>query len=406
MLRPVRSATSSEGSRAARWIVVGIALLGLAACIGFAVNATRPSSDPAKIRLQATRAAQAGQWTVAETQLNRLKAPNPSDWLLRAIVSHNLKHLDAAEEALRQVPADGSLAAQAALWKGRVELSRFRARPMEQALRQALDLDPKLAEARRLLVYLYGTQDRRQDLLDQFAALVDTAPLTFGLINHWCIIHQDVFNEPIKLKKDLEKFVAADPDDHLSRMALAMNERKLTHYDRADAILGPLSDSNVDALACRAEVAFDRADYAAAERWLAKGPRDHAQLERLRGRLAARQGGRAAALEHFRRSDRLEPNQWETNYGLAQSLPPDDPAAAELKARRQSQLELEEMLTTLNHNKSPKIEICRKLATLCETSAYFPEARAWYRLAIALDPLHRQTHLALARLNAKANKPP
>ena len=385
---------------APRWSALALGLFVLSVGVGVAALMSRPGDDPTTIRLEARRAADAGQWELADSWLKRFSDLTTDDWLLRAIISYNLKSLSDAEESLRHIPADGPLAAQALLWQGRIELARFRARPMEDSLRRALKLDPKLAEARRLLVYLYGTQDRRQDLLEQFAALAEIGPLTFGLINHWCITHQDIFNEPSKLKADLEKFVAADPGDRLSRLALAMNERKLGHLDRAGEILAPLPDTDADALACRAEVAFDRADYPAGESWLAKGPTQHARLERLRGRLASRQGDRASALKHYRLSDSLEPNHWETNYGLSQALPPDDPATLELRDRRRAQRELEEMLTTIAQNKAPKTELCRKLGALCEEAAYLPEAQSWYRLAIKMDPLDKPSQQALARLKS------
>lgn len=382
---------------------LAVGLFGLAVSGGLAAWMLRTGDDPATIRLQARRAAEAGEWQLAYSQIKRIFDRTPDDWLLHSIISYNLKSFSDAEESLRHIPAGGPLAAQVALWQGRIALARFRAKPMEDSLRQALELDPKFAEARRLLVYLYGTQDRRQDLLDQFAALAEIGPLSFGLINHWCITHQDIFDDPSKLKSDLEKFVAADPGDRLSRLALAMNERKLGHFDKAGEILAALPDTDADALACRAEIALDLADDSGAERRLAKGPSRHAHLERLRGRLALRQGNRAAALAHYQLSDSLEPNHWETNYGLSQSLPPEDPAAIALKNRRQAQREIEEILTTIAQNKAPKTELCRKLGALCETAAYFPEAIAWYRLAIKLDPLDKPSQQALARLKARGN---
>ena len=388
----------APGRRAERLIRSVASIVALCTCLAMALLFLRPGADPAKVRLLANEAAQAGRWDQAISQLDRLSDPNPGDWLLRAIAAHNLKRLDAAEKALRSIPDDGPLAAQAALWRGRVELSRFRARPMEDALRRALKLDPKLVEARRLLVYLYGTQGRRQDLLGQFAALSEITPLTFDLINHWCISHNDVVSEPLTLKKDLEKFVAADPDDRWSQIALATNERKLQNLDEADKILARLPESDPDALACRVEVAFDRGDYSVAERLLSVGPRDHAQLARQRGRLALRQGDRAAALMHYRLSDALEPNLSETAYGLMQSLPAHDPAIAELNRRRQAQRKLNEMLTTIEQHRAAKVELCRELGALCEASAYRPEALAWYRLAITLDPMDREAQQAVFRL--------
>jgi tetratricopeptide (TPR) repeat protein len=390
----------APGHRAGRLIKSVVGIVVVCTCLTTALLFLRPGADPAKIRLLANRAAQAGRWDQAKSQLDRLSDPNPGDWLLRAIAAYNLNRLDAAEEALRSIPDDGPLAAQAALWKGRVELSRFRARPMEEALRRALKLDSSLVEARRLLVYLYGTQGRRQDLLEQFTALSKITPLTFELINHWCISHNDILSEPLTLKKDLEKFVAADPGDRWSRIALATNERKLRNFDEADKILGRLRESDPDVLACRVEVAFDRGDYAVAERLLAVGPRDHAQLARQRGRLALHQGDRQAALIEYRLSDAMEPNQSETAYGLMQSLPVGDPCVAELNRRRQAQRKLNEMLATIEKQRLTKVQLCHELGALCEASAYLPEADAWYRLAITLDPMDREAQQAVFRLGS------
>ena len=402
MVKPDRPRTS--GLRSGRLIKSTLSIVALITCLAMGRLLLRPGADPAKIRLLANQAAQAGRWDQVETHLDRLSDPNPGDFLLRAIAANKLKQPDRAEEALRRIPADGPLAAQAALWKGRLELSRFRARPMEQALRRALELDPKLVEAQRLLIYLHGTQGRRKELLKRFAALAETSPLSFELINHWCISHNDIFSEPLKLKTDLEKFLAADPDDRWSRIALATNERILGHLDRADEILSYLPDSDAEGLACRVEVAFDRGDYPLVERLLASGPRDHAQLARLRGRLALRQGDRAAALVHYRLSDALEPNHTETTYGLAQSLPPGDARVSEIHSIRHSQRKLEEMLTTIDLNKTPKIQLCRDLGALCEASAYLPEAIAWYRLAITLDPINREAQQALFRLKTTVSQ--
>ncbi len=98
-------------------------------------------------------------------------------------------------------------------------------------------LDPKLAEARRSLVFLYGAQGRRLELLEQFAALADQGPLTFDLVEHWCIAHQEQTNEPDKLKPTLERFVENDPDDRMSRLGLARVLRQMGRFDRANDYL-------------------------------------------------------------------------------------------------------------------------------------------------------------------------
>ena len=240
--------------------------------------------------------------------LSRLTDPTPDDWLLRAVVATSLHEPEASSRYLARIPRDGHFAAQVALVTSRADLCRFRARPMEDALRRALRLDPKLAEARRSLVYLYGYQGRRLELLEQFAALAEQGPLTFDLVEHWCIAHQEQINEPDKLKSTLERFVENDPDDRMSRLGLARVLRQLGRFDPAKDCLARLPESDPDARASRAEIEFDRGNMEAVGRLLADGPRDHPKLARLRGHLALNRQNGAEAVRCFRLSDSAEPN--------------------------------------------------------------------------------------------------
>src|SRR5205823_4368456 len=116
----------------------------------------------------------------------------------------------------------------------------------EAALLKALARDQKLVPARRLLVYLYGTQDRRAELLEQFAALAEIGPLSFDLIHHWCLSRGPI-GDPAELRADLERFVANDPEDRPSRLALAAVDRRLGLLEKSAAVLAPLPDSDPDA---------------------------------------------------------------------------------------------------------------------------------------------------------------
>jgi tetratricopeptide (TPR) repeat protein len=278
---------------------------------------------------------------------------------------------------------------------------------MEEALRLALRLDLNLAEARRSLVFLYGTQGRRLELLEQFTALAAQGPLTFDLVEHWCVAHQEQINEPSKLKSTLERFVESDPDDRMSRLGLARVFRQLGQFDRAKERLARLPDSDADARACRVEIAFDRGDMEAATSLLGDGPRDHPKLARLRGQLALNRQDGAEAVRCFRLSDAAEPNHGETLYGLAQALTVvGDRAAAQPCARRaEAQRVLRDHLTNLAANREPRPIVCCRLASDCQAAGYLPEARAWYRLAIAYDPTNEQAQRALFRLTSSGVGP-
>jgi tetratricopeptide (TPR) repeat protein len=392
---------SSHGGRGRKALVIGFASASVLLVVGVACR-SRAGGNTELLRQQARRAAQQGRWSQAETALGRLTDPAPEDWLLRAVVATSLDQPEAALRYLGRIPRDGPLAAQVALVTSRAELGRFRARPMEDALRLALRLDPNLAETRRSLVFLYGTQGRRLELLEQFDALAAQGPLTFDLVEHWSIAHQEQINEPDKLKPTLERFVENDPEDRMSRLGLAKVLRQLGQFERAKECLAPLPDSDPDARACRAEIEFDRGDMEAATSLLAGGPQDHPKLARLRGQLALNRQNGSEAVRCFRLSDAGDPNHGETLYGLAQALRVvGDRAAAQSYARRaDAQRVLRDHLTNLAANREPRPVVCCRLAADCESAGYLPEARAWYRLAIAYDPTNQQAQGALFRLTS------
>ena len=162
---------ASHRGRLRKSLAISLALVLLVAA-GIGVRA-RMRGNGELLQQQARKAAAGERWAEAEAALSRLRLSDPAadDWLLRAVVAVNLNKPDAALRYLARIDRNGPLAAQVALVTGRAELGRYRARPMEDALRLALRLDPNLAEARRSLVFLYGTQGRRCELLEQFAAL-------------------------------------------------------------------------------------------------------------------------------------------------------------------------------------------------------------------------------------------
>ena len=299
------------------------------------------------------------------------------------MVATSLNQPDAASRYLARIPKDGPLAAQVALVTSRAELGRFRARPMEDALRLALRLDPKLAEARRSLVFLYGTQGRRLELLEQFAALAAQGPLTFDLVNHWCIAHQEQINEPDKLKSTLERFVENDPDDRMSRLGLARVFRQLGQFDRAKDCLAPLPDSDPDARACRAEIEFDRGDMEAVTSLLADGPQDHPEARtapRTPGLESPGRRGGGPMLPPLRRG-RAEPRRDPLRSCPGTEIVGDRAAAEPYARRAEAQRVLRDHLTNLAANREPRPVVCCRLASECESAGYLPEARAWYRLA-------------------------
>jgi tetratricopeptide (TPR) repeat protein len=398
---PVNRSLAAElapRGRSPRIRAISLAIASVFLLLGVA-SLFRAGPDAEILRQDATNAARQGRWNEAEEALDRLTDPTPSDWLLRAVVATSLHQHEAASDYLAKIPPVSPLESRVALVTSRVELGRFRARRMEEALSRALRLDPKLTEARRSLVYLYGIQERRPEARQQFAALAEQGPLNFNLVRHWCISHQEQVEDPKEVHSTLERFVQNDSGDRWSRLALARAYRRLGLFDRSRECLTPLPESDPDARACRAEIELARGDEETIRAILADGPPDHATLARLRGQVALNRHDGEAALRFFRLSDAAESNYGETLYGIAQALRLlGDRAAAEPYARRveAQRVLIREHLANLADNRDSKAALYCRLASECEAAGYLPEARAWYRLAVIADPTYVPAQNALA----------
>jgi len=170
-----------------------------------------------------------------------------------------------------------------------------------------------------------------------------------------------------------------------------------------------LPESDPDARAARARVALDRGDENAAEALLAEGPADHPGLARLRGRMAFARHDLDAALSHFRVAYATDPEDRDTLFfiGHCLRLMGDDKAAKPFldAARDQDSLNtLIQRAASHKDRKDPKLPL--QLGAACEALHRFPEARAWYKLAIARDPLDLEAQHALYRIGEKTASDP
>jgi tetratricopeptide (TPR) repeat protein len=387
-------------------------LAGLAGACLVAVLAW-PRDTPAQLLKQARIDYEAKRYEQADArlaELARLRSPSSADWMLRGEVAIGRKQVDDALADFERIPDTDKLAPRARFKQGQAELRRHRVRAAEEAFLHALRLDPKLVQARRELVFIYGMQLRRPEVSAQFSALADLVPLTFDDVFNWCLL-RNVIWDTAETVTDLQRYVEADPTDRASRLALAETLRQLRRLDEADQVLSVLPDSDPDARATRVRLAFDRNDETTAEELLAGGPADHAGLARLRGRLAFNRRDWSAALEHMRMAYARDPLDRETLSILGRSLERlgDDKAAAPfLEAARNEDMlngtfQLASGLRT--QHTTPKPEVLRQLGAACAAANRLPEARAWYRLALSLDPLDQKAQQSLYQLNKQATEP-
>ena len=301
---------------------------------------------------------------------------------------------------LERVPDDHAAASKARLLAGQIELRRDRVRRAEGWFQEAIRLDSRLVQAHRELIYIYGMQLRRAELCAQFLALSQLTPLTFDNVFHWCLLRNNSW-EPGEAVETLDRYVSADPADRWSRLALAENYRRMGQADSADAVLEPLALDDSEALIIRAQIAVDRQEQDRAERLLASGKKGDTKLARLRGRMALSKRDVPSAIHQFRVAFQADPDNRETVFGLACALElAHEPKAAVVYRELAGNLERLNALVQRAANRTERMNpaLLRQLGDACASLNRRPEARAWYELAIARDPLDSASQRALFRL--------
>jgi tetratricopeptide (TPR) repeat protein len=359
----------------------------------------RQDVDPDRIRQQVESDLRSGRYEQAAAALARLHRSTPRDDFLKAQVARALGHPDEALADLAGIPDSDPSAAQARLLAGDIELRRDCVHRAEVALLAALELDPNLVQAHGQLIYIYGMLLRRRELNEHFLALSRLAPMTFDNVFHWCLTRNAVW-EPHERALDLKRFVAADPHDRGSRVALAETLRQIGRRAEAAEVLSVLPESDADARAVRARIALDRGDDREVESILAEGPADHPELARLRGRFALAHRDGPAAVRHFRAAYAAEPDDRDTVFGLGTALAlVGDPAAAPFLRDSKAYDSLGALLTRAANPANHKdAALIRALGAACEAVHRIPEARAWYKLGVQNNPLDEKAQKALYRV--------
>jgi tetratricopeptide (TPR) repeat protein len=302
---------------------------------------------------------------------------------------------------LERVPDSSPLAADARDRAGNLELGRDRARAAEAQWRRALALDPNLVAARRALSYLYAVQLRRAEFEDQFRRIAGQSPVTFEHAYFWSQIGCSIY-DPAEASARLEKFLAADPDDRRSRLALFEVYLKLDRAADAERLLEALPEDDDEARAGRAWVALLRRDDARAEALLEGGRPDDPRLARVRGRLALLRRDGPSAVRHFRLALSADRDDHEALQGLAKALRlvGDADGARVYEERMRGQSRLWELVQRASRGRAKSdVALLRDLAATCEAANRPDEARAWYQVLIARNPLDADAQRALFRLS-------
>ena len=172
---------------------------------------------------------------------------------------------------------------------GQIEVENGRLRLAEAHFLATLTREPANAHAHRELVYIDNVQHRLSAMDAHMDALSELNALGFEHLLHWSKVRNVVW-DPSHNCQSLAKYLAADPDDRYTRLALVDGLQNLGRLDEAASVLAFLPDSDDEA----------RVRTAPSWPWLAATPH---------GPTACSQPGRStiASLGESTRSDRPGP---------------------------------------------------------------------------------------------------
>ena len=163
--------------------------------------------------------------------------PTSLDWMLRARIAEAQGRLEEALHHLKHIAETDANSPQAWLKAGQIELALRHARAAEAAFQRSLALDPSQIRPYRELAYLYALQRRKAECDAQFRALAKLTTLDAVLAFGWCQNFCRLW-DPRESGEVLRGFLAADPDDRSSRLALAISHLLSNQRDEAESVLG------------------------------------------------------------------------------------------------------------------------------------------------------------------------
>jgi tetratricopeptide (TPR) repeat protein len=408
---PIMSSSSTRqriatSSRARRLFFLGMAIvIGIpSALVTTAAWRYIASPDPDLLWRQAVVDMQAGRIADAAAGLRRLESlrrTTPDDLVLRAEIFSAQGRDDAALDAIRCVPDGHPLAGQAWYLAGRIERQNHRLRHAEAAFRRAIEIEPTLILAHKELVYILGIQLRRREVDAEFKALSRLTSLSHRDMFTWCVTHFSVWAPGIF--NDLESSIQADPADRFSQLALArLLVDKSGMENWFERTLERLPPSDLEAMSLRIEFLLIHGRIGEAKVLLDNAPSSRRELARLRGQAALMRGEVASAISHFKSAlsdDEPYDRVLLSELGRALSINGEKTSAASYLARARR---LDDLYFLLAKNNEPGQEIrgsdSAQFARACEAAGLLSEARGWYLLAIAYDPLDFEAQQALWRL--------
>ena len=171
--------------------------------------------------------------------------------------------------------------------------------------------------------------------------------------------------------------------------------------DQAESILQPLTEEDAEARLLRARIALRRNDLSRVTALLAGEPASHPGFAVARGQLAARSNDPAGAARQFQIALEHDPANREAIQGLSLVLAQMDRRDEAEAYRKKGDLwrKLTDLLERARGSRNQNAQaLYSQLGQTCEALGRTPEAAAWYRLILALDPADAASQQALFRL--------
>jgi len=291
--------------------------------------------------------------------------------------------------------------------QGRLLMQAFRPRAAEAAFRDCLRIDPGSDAARLALIAILAVQHRSRDYEAEAWSLlahgVEPIKALRLLAQAAPAIPSDTFTRTADEGDVLRRCLAADPHDPHTRIALARFERGRGRVDEALRLLEPClrqpsapPEASLEWAACLLDQGeLDRL------RPLFGHPegrvRGLGSFWLLRGEWARRLGLDAEALASYREAVRLEPRSPDARYRLGLALRDAGPEAARFLGAAQKARELKDAVAQVPDRSRDPAQLAH-VGRLCAELGRDREARAWFNLALRVDPNHAEARAALRAL--------
>lgn len=425
---PAEPPAPASRSRLAIQAAAGLAVGLIGALVAWRTFAPTPALGPA------LSLAESGRYAQAEPKLAAYLAYDPSHpraGLAMAEVLMNLEPPKVAEaierlDAIRA--ANPSQAAHARMIRGKAHRALDRPGKAEAEWREALRRDPMVAEAGMLLLQLYYTQGRNDELHQLALRLHRSEPNPIDRV-HLLLEAARPDAEPLAAAGVIAMFrpvVKENPDDLYPALAYYRAMAKDgTGMDEALTGLRRLTEAHPDELACWDGLLYATAlvDLDSLEATLAKLPAEIAasrKLARYRGQLAESKRDFAAAIAQYNIALTEAPADREILHRLGEvhklagratesqsiKLREAEVEAARIELRgikgRETQEGrpgvFDEAMSLPNLGRAPAAPIYQKLASIRERMGHADEALAWHKLVLRDAPEDAESRAAVARL--------